>query len=206
VNPKATPTRRRGADLEDALLDAAWEVLVEDGYRGFTYEAIAARAGTSRPVLYRRWPQRDLLARAAITRHWRQHPLVVPDTGSLREDALAMLRTAVVGRASLITMLSTQLLDYFRDSGTSFDELRTSFREPGAPTVFTRIVERAVARGELPGMPHPQRVVDLPFQLLQHDLVMTMRPTPEETLVEIVDDVWLPLLGVRSGPARDPSG
>jgi len=49
-------TRRRGAELEAALLDAAWDELQAVGYAGLTMEAVADRAGTSRAVLYRRWP------------------------------------------------------------------------------------------------------------------------------------------------------
>jgi AcrR family transcriptional regulator len=61
-------TRRRGEALEDALLDAAWDELVEVGYGRFTIDGVAARAGTSRPVIYRRWPVRSDLAIAAVRR------------------------------------------------------------------------------------------------------------------------------------------
>jgi AcrR family transcriptional regulator len=64
-------SRRRGQALDDALLDAAWDELVERGYGRFTIEAVAARAGTSRPVIYRRWPTRSDLAIAAIRHHGR---------------------------------------------------------------------------------------------------------------------------------------
>lgn len=192
----APATRRRGAALEAAILDAAWEVLVEQGYHAFTYEAVAARAGTSRPVLYRRWATRDAMARAALTRYWRQRPLVVPDTGSLREDAITMLRGVVAGRFDLMMLVAVRLIDYFRESGTSFDDLREGFRAPGEPTVFDRIVTQAVARGDLPDVPRAQRVIDLPFHLLREEMLMTMKPASDEVIEEIVDDVWLPLLGV----------
>ena len=88
-------TRRRGAALEAAILDAAWEVLREAGYAGFTFEAIAARAGTSRPVLYRRWTGRQALLVATLRQLWRSKPFEGPDTGSLRGDALAFLMQAI---------------------------------------------------------------------------------------------------------------
>jgi AcrR family transcriptional regulator len=187
-------SRRRGSRLEDALLDAAWDVLVEHGYPGFTYEAIAARAGTSRPVLYRRWPHRDDLVLATLARFWRSQPITVPDTGSLRDDAIAFLRNADAGRTRMITLMSVQLMDYFRDTGTSFGDLREALRTPGEPTAFEQIVARAVERGELPDVPRSPRVVNLPFDLLRHDVILTMRRVPDESIVEIVDDVWLPLL------------
>ncbi|NED84690.1 TetR family transcriptional regulator, partial [Streptomyces sp. SID11233] len=58
------------------------------------------------------------------------------------------------------------------------------------------LVARAVARGELPDVPRPARVLDLPFELMRHDMLMEMRALPEEKIVEIVDVVWLPLLGM----------
>ncbi|MFZ2625286.1 MAG: helix-turn-helix domain-containing protein, partial [Propionibacterium sp.] len=60
--------RRRGPALEAALLDAAWQVLLEVGYDELTFEAVAAVAGTSRAVLYRRWPAKPELVRAAAVR------------------------------------------------------------------------------------------------------------------------------------------
>lgn len=172
-------------------------MLTEQGYAGFTYEAIAARAGTSRPVLYRRWPHRDELLLATLQRHWVERPVEVPDTGSLRGDALGFLRNAVAERGRLISLVSVQLADYFRSTGSSYSELRDRLRPPGTPTGFDVIIRRAVARGELPDVPRSARVVNVPFDLLRHDMLMTLRPVPDEAIIEIVDDVWLPLLGVR---------
>ncbi|MEV4362783.1 TetR/AcrR family transcriptional regulator [Nonomuraea sp. NPDC049625] len=197
-------SRRRGSELEGAILDAAWDVLIEHGYHGFTYEAVAARAGTSRPVLYRRWPQRDDLLLATLTRFWQ--PIAVPDTGSLRDDAIGFLRNANADRAPTITFMSVQLADYFRDAGTSFGELRRTLLPPGQATAFETIVAHAVGRGELPDVPRPSRVVNLPFDLLRHDLLTTMRAVPDESIVEIVDEVWLPLLGTRPRPQAPRPG
>jgi AcrR family transcriptional regulator len=187
-------TRRRGAKLEDAILDAAWEVLIGQGYPGFTYEAIAARAGTSRPVLYRRWPQRDDLLLATLTKFWWSQPIELPDTGALRDDAIGFLRNADSARAHVLTLISVQLMDYFRDSGSSLSELRDKIRDPSRPNSLETIVARAVERGEVPDRPRPARVVSLPFDLLRHEMLMTMRPVPDEVITGIVDDIWLPLL------------
>ncbi|WP_433606205.1 TetR/AcrR family transcriptional regulator [Dactylosporangium sp. CA-139114] len=192
-------TRRRGTDLEDAILDAAWEVLNEHGYEGFTFEAIAARAGTSRPVLYRRWPQRDDLLLATLRKHWTAAPIEVPDTGSLRDDAVGVLTNADGSRSHWITIVSVLLVDYFRETGQSFSDLRAAMRPPGLATPFERLVARAVERGDLPAAPRSPRVVNLPFDLLRHEMLMTLRPIPPEVIAEIIDDVWLPLLSATTG-------
>ena len=85
-------TRRRGEALESALLDAAWDELQQAGYAGLTFEAVAERAGTSRAVLYRRWRNRADLVVAAMRRHRPMLSGEIPDTGSLRDDVLTVLR------------------------------------------------------------------------------------------------------------------
>jgi len=59
------PMRRRGDHLEHALLAATWEELLAVGYANLTMDGVAARAHTSKPVLYRRWPTRPELVLAA---------------------------------------------------------------------------------------------------------------------------------------------
>jgi hypothetical protein len=86
-------------------------------------------------------------------------------------------------------------VDYFRDTGTSFSEMLDTLRTPGQATPFDTMVTRAVERGELPDIPRSTRVVNLPFDLFRHDVLMTLRPLPDDSIHEIVDEIWLPLLG-----------
>ena len=187
-------TRRRGDELENAILDAAWTQLVEAGYPGFTFEAIAARAGTSRPVLYRRWARREELLTATLRKFWFSQPIKAPDTGSLRQDMIDFLRNANAGRSGFITILSVQLMEYFRDTGTSFSDLRDMVRGARTTSGADEIIARAIARGDLPDGRVPERVISLPFDLARHEWFMTMRAIPEQTLIDIVDVIWLPLL------------
>lgn len=186
------PPRRHGAQLEAALLDAAWGVLLERGYDGFTYEAVAERASTSRPVLYRRWPDRQSLLLATLRAHWT--PVPIPDTGSLRGDALRFLTDLGNAREQHVTLLTVQLGEYFAVSGTTPGDLRTELRTTETVRPCAVIVERAVARGELSPGERPARMVDLPFDLVRHEVLMTRAPIHPSALVEIVDTLWIPLL------------
>src|SRR4051812_5544685 len=105
----SAPQRRRGAALEKALLDAAWAELNDHGYDEFTIDAVAARAATSRAVLYRRWPGKPELVHAALVNAVGDHPVAAPDTGSLRGDVIALLRQANRRRARLAVILFTRL-------------------------------------------------------------------------------------------------
>jgi len=55
-----------------------------------------------------------------------------------------------------------------------------------------------VRRGELRALPSSERVRSLPVDLLRHDLLMTLEQIPDDTIVQIVDDVYLPLLHAAS--------
>ena len=61
------------AELDDAILEAACDVLAAQGYRGFSFDAVARAAGTTRPAIYRRWEKREDLLLAALDHIMRVH-------------------------------------------------------------------------------------------------------------------------------------
>ena len=185
-------TRRRGAELEGAILDAGWDQLLADGYAGFTFEAIADRAQTGKAVLYRRWPSKEKLLLAVITQHHLDGSQDLPDTGSLREDVLELLRSRNAIGDHIAALLSAILGAHFDDSRVTIAELRRQVLEEHGPTLRA-IVQRAVERGEIPGPTVPERITSLPFELFRSELIMRFDRVPDETLVDIVDTAFMPL-------------
>jgi AcrR family transcriptional regulator len=186
--------RRRGQELEDAILDAAWAQLQTAGYAGFTVEAVAERAGTSRPVVYRRWPERDDLVGAAIAHELGRDRIATPDTGSLRGDVIEVLVRANEARSRLIPMLSVLIGSYFTVGGPSFADIRARAFDQRPRGAFDEILDRGIARGEVdPGRVTP-RVRTVAFDLFRHDLIMTLKPLSEQEIVQIVDEIFLPLV------------
>jgi AcrR family transcriptional regulator len=189
-----TPARRRrGDELEGALLTAAWAELQEGGYAALTYDAVAARAGTSKPVLYRRWPTKADLVVAAMHHAGLFARRELPDTGTLREDVLTSLRNFNDSRADFITAISVYMANIASDTGLSPAELRDRLlgERAGSGTV---LMTRAVARGEIPERERSAGLITMPFDLFRHDLLLTLQRVPEARILEIVDDLWLPLL------------
>jgi AcrR family transcriptional regulator len=185
--------RRRGAVLEKALLDAAWEELADNGYARFTMDAVVKRAGTSPTVLYRRWSDRDALVRATIAHILRKHILEVPDTGSLREDVLTLMREISATRLQLVTVMSVNLASYYQETGTTPGDLfdpTTTGRKEAVDVLFDRAVERGEIKPEL----LTERIKSLPFDLLRHEFLATFAPVPDHVLEEIVDTIFLPLV------------
>jgi AcrR family transcriptional regulator len=192
--------RRRGKALEDALLDAAWSELREGGYARFTIEAVAARAHTSRPVLYRRWPNRAELAVAAIRHILHKHPVDAPDTGNVRDDLIALLQQLSKNRAVFAVFFSLQMSEYFSETNTSPADLRMSVLQGGHSQIDV-VLARGVDRGEVDQNKLTPRIASLLPDLVRHEFLMTLKPVPNVVIAEFVDDIFLPL--VRPKPARE---
>lgn len=189
----SVPQRRRGAALQTALLDAAWEELVARGYDNFTFESVAQRAQTSRAVLYRRWTSKAELVRAAIGHVGQQETVTIPDTGSLRDDMVELLHRANRSRSRIGITLTLQLSGYYAETGTSLAELRSTVIS-GHGTAVETIISRAVERGEIDAANLTSRVAGVPFDLYRHELLMTLKPVPGEVIAEIVDEIFIPLV------------
>ncbi|WP_377273270.1 TetR/AcrR family transcriptional regulator [Peterkaempfera sp. SMS 1(5)a] len=190
--PRAT--RRRGAELEQAILQAAAEELLEAGYQNLTMDGVAARAGTAKNVIYRRWPNRAALCVAAYRRMLPSSPADAPDTGDLRSDALAMLTRANNRLSSPVGRILRELLADIQTDPERIRELRDQVGQLSAGPWLT-VLARAVARGEAhPGALVP-RVATVAVDLLRNEYVIhgaTAVPAP--VLAEIVDQVFLPLV------------
>lgn len=185
--------RRRGAVLEAAILEVTWEELREAGYGALTFDAVASRAGTSRPVLARRWPNRADLALAAIRHRMATHPLNVPDLGNVRDELIEFLKQSVARGWPFAMMFASQMGDYFRETNSNPHQLRSAVASVEENIIFN-ILHRAVQRGEVDGRKLTPMIVRLPKDMLFNSALMTIKPVSEETIVEIIDTIFLPLV------------
>ena len=195
-------TRRRGAALEEAILRAAVDELTESGFAGLTMDRVAKRAGTNKNAIYRRWPDRLALGVAA----YRELTTAIepPDTGGLRDDVLEMLRRANRHWSSPLGMILRELMAAAGGAQNFVAQLpEQSADAMTAPWLI--ILGRAVARGEAsPESLHP-RVATVAMVLLRNEFVTRGVPTaPDEALIEIVDEVYLPLVRNRGGQEPKP--
>jgi AcrR family transcriptional regulator len=188
--PRAT--RRRGATLEQALLDAAWTELQESGYSKLAMERVAERAGTSRAVIYRRWRNRAELVVAAMRYHQPVYSGSMQDTGTLRGDVLVLLRRALariteIGPGTVLGLLN----DMLSDDG-AFDQTLNELTRSGGEAMGG-ILARAAARGEVRENISP-RIARLPIDLLRYELFLTHQTPSPATMEQLVDEIFLPLV------------
>ena len=193
--PEHVRRRRRGPQLESALLEAAWNELVEVGFAGLTMESVAARAQTGVAVLYRRWANKDELVLAAIEHYGRSHPIEIPDTGTLRGDLLGLLTAMSMARATFMAVsaaagFSGLLASTGLTPGQAREKMLDDQRIRGDQIIY----RRAHDRGEIDLDRIPPAVLAMPFDLVRHDLFMTLEPVNPARITSIVDEIFLPLV------------
>jgi len=102
--------RPRSAEAEQAIREAAAELLSERGIGGFSVEAVAARAGVAKTTIYRRWPTKEQLVVAVVAGLKAPADVAAPGE-SVRADLLHVLRdTARYDRSGRWTRLMNRLL------------------------------------------------------------------------------------------------
>ncbi len=187
-------TRRRGTELEHALLTAAWDELIDNGYENLTLDSVAERAMTSRPVISRRWSDRRDLVIAAV-QHWAEHnPLPVPDTGSLRGDLLSYLEEKSVKRAELIVVFGVRFAAFVAENRDAAEHLGELMAQSQG---LDEIWQRAANRGEVDPTTLTPRLRSLPFDLVSAELARTHQALARAAIEEILDTIVLPLVTGR---------
>ena len=191
----ATRGRPRDPRRRDAILRAAVCLVAEVGYDRMTVEALAARAGVSKPTIYRRWPggKKEIVLDAIRAKHEAADAL--PDHGSLRGDLLALL-TTMVEHMDEDAHLAAGVISRLRES----EELAALMREEiiaQGHCRIDRLLDRAVARGELSADARVTPVFhDIAGSILFTRTVVMGEPADPAFLEELVDHVLLPVLNV----------
>ena len=145
----AAPTRSgrpRRTETTTAILDAALGLWMERGYHSVSIDAVAARAGVSKPTIYRRWPNRQQLLVAVSQRF--VPPGEVADLGSFRAEVAAFLRERadLYGNAGIRRILASAVAASSEDE--DFHRAIQPFLDR-FPAGMRTIIQRGIARGDV---------------------------------------------------------
>jgi len=186
----------RGERLVKKVLEVVLEELARVGYGALSIEEVALQAGVNKTTIYRRWPTKAELVQAACL-ELADEISVSPDTGSLREDLLEMLRgfRAFLESArgqSLSRMVLAEGLD------SEISRLARAVRDAkdAAPK---RVIARAIQRGELPRGSDADLILHTLTGAIQHKVMFLGEHLSDRQLAQLVD---LVLLGATQGGAR----
>ncbi|MGW2859563.1 TetR/AcrR family transcriptional regulator [Streptomyces sp. NPDC001205] len=184
--------RRRGEELESAILLATLDELAEVGYAALTMERVATRARTGKAAVYRRWSSRAQLVVDAC-KLGKISDVGLPDTGELRADVLGLMRQMSAKMASPLGDIMRGLLGEMTRDPELAELIRQRVHTVG-PSTIQVVLERAVERGEVEPWVLASRRASVATDLLRNHFLMFGAPVDDEVLTEIVDDVYLPLI------------
>jgi AcrR family transcriptional regulator len=198
LTPAATTTARpgspsRGSAREQAILDAAMELVVEIGYDRITMDAVSARAQASKATMYRRWPGKAELIAEGLRRRCEGEAACLPDTGSLRGDLAAAVAQMAEGLAGDQGALFLGLLEAVRDD----EVLRGLFQQQAtrrSGEVSATVLGRAAGRGEALRAVDGPLVIQVAFAQMLMTTLMTGMPPVAAAQRCLVDDILVPLL------------
>ena len=196
ANDVATEVHRAGRPRdegrEQAILEAAIDLLAEVGYEAMSIEAVAMRARSSKATIYRRWPGKGELVAEAMRR--RTEPVLedLPDTGGLRGDLLGLAERMFAGINGADGGLMCGLAVAVR-SDPQFGQLLAAHTYDQKLRSMAEVVSRAEARGEIPPGADPRLILQVaPGVALFHQ--MSGEPLDAAFAEFLVDRVLIPLL------------
>jgi AcrR family transcriptional regulator len=159
--------RPRSRQTNKAILKAAAEIVIATGLAEMTIEGVAERAGVGKASIYRRWPTKGALAfEAVVDAILAAEP--TPDTGSLEGD-LARVAESWVRLSN--APRGGRTLAHFIAEIQSDPDLAVAWRERFVNRIRKErrpIIERAIARGEIPAGSDPELIMDLLYGPLYH--------------------------------------
>jgi AcrR family transcriptional regulator len=166
------------------VLKAAVQELVDVGYAGLTMEGIARRADVNKTTLYRRWGTReDLLVEAFLEQGQERVP--IPDTGSFREDLLAIARAVAANSTSpSVEAVIRAVASQPRDSAL-LEASRQFWVERFA--LDGQVVARAIQRGDAAAETDPKTLIEAILGPIYFRVLLTGERPDDDFVVQIVD-------------------
>ncbi|MEU6184599.1 TetR/AcrR family transcriptional regulator [Nocardia sp. NPDC047038] len=189
TKPRPHTGRRRNDAARRAILDAAADLLARSGGTAVSVADIALRAGVSKQTIYRWWPSKGAVLLEAM-REWANNSAPDPDTGTLRGDLLVFLTATFIGVAtpSTTALLRTVLAEAQTDPTTT--ALLADFADDRR-AVLSCILNRGVARGELPSDADLELLTDQIYGVLWYRLAVTRTPLDKEIAARLIDSLRL---------------
>jgi AcrR family transcriptional regulator len=188
------PSGPRAEAREQAILDAALELLIEVGYDRLSMDALAERAHAGKATIYRRWSGKaQVVAEAVLRMKGEGASAPFASTGSLRGDLLAALDQIACSATDVDAAIIAGVMSAMRTDPELAELVRAQILD-SKKGEFNGIIERAVRRGELPQGGSAELVEEVISALLINRLVIRDLPIDEEFSTHVVDDVVLPLL------------
>jgi AcrR family transcriptional regulator len=190
--------RKRDPNRDPEILDAALAVLGETGYEGMTMEMVAARAKAGKGTMYRRWRSKiELVTEAVIHLAKRSQidPELLPDTGGLRSDLMAIFKRLPDEAADPNLKVLAALTTMSALNPALADSVNKAFIEPWF-AVYQTLIRRAIARGEVSPKIDLAIVSQIVPSMAAYRSLILRKPLDNKFLKSLIDGVLLPALSI----------
>jgi len=182
-------TRKRGrpaggsVEVVAAIVDTTLAQLGAVGYAALSIDDIARAAKVNKSTIYRRWPTKADLVIAAVVAN-PDHGGQLEPSGRLRDDLVALLRDKArcvsSPRQRAITLAISAL-----DSSVKAALLQELRRR--RYTMPVDVIERAIARGELPDDTNASLLAELLIAPLFYRALVLREPVSRQVIEKTVD-------------------
>jgi len=187
------------------ILEAALDVLADEGYDGMTIDMVAARARAGKATLYRRWPSKtELVLDAVACMKSSDIDLAdLPDTGTLRGDLLAQIKPPSIKDGERKMRVMAGLVSLLARNPNLVEVANQAIMAPRAE-VNRVLIQRAIDRGEVAADVDIELVSLITPSVISYRMMMLRKPIDREFLVALLDTVVLPALGLGAAAAPAP--
>jgi AcrR family transcriptional regulator len=189
--PRQAPSPSRGRPRDPrtraAILAAARTLLERGGLTAVTIEAIAAKAGVSRPTIYRYWPNAPAVAMAAFL-----EASGAPAAGKTSRSPLAALRAQLHGVADAFAAPAGRSVAAMVAAAQSETELAKAFRNEFITSnrdAARLLLERCIAEQLVAPPADIDLALDLVFGPLFYRLLMGHAPITRGFVDQLLDAV-----------------
>ena len=186
--PVRKPGRPPSQAARQAVLDAAWRILMDEGLGRLTIERVAAESGVSKPTIYRSWTNAQELAMAAF--------LAQPDTDVAQPRTLSARRTIQAHLGGVIHAFAThrgRQITLTMASADPESELAKAFRNQvilKSRETGRRLIEAGIAAGEVRFASSIETVLDMVYGPLFYRLLAGHQPLTDAFAQQLVDTVF----------------
>lgn len=187
VASAARPGRPRSEKTRLAILDAAADLLLSNGFSEATIEAIAARAGVSKVTIYKWWPSRGAVAIDAYFHRFVQ-TTIFPDSGNTVVDITTQVLHLIETFRGRAGEVMAELLGQAQLDPALSDVLRERWLQPRR-AFSTAVLQRGIDRGEIRSDVTVSIVLDEIYGPVYFRLMTRLHPLTDEFATELVQNV-----------------
>ncbi|MCM3174793.1 MULTISPECIES: TetR/AcrR family transcriptional regulator [unclassified Paenibacillus] len=180
--------RPRNVETQNAILTAAYELLLEHGFAAVTIEKIAERAQVSKATIYKWWPNKGAVIMDGYM-HEATARLPVPDTGSVFED----IQLHASNLARFLTSREGKVITEIIGEGQSDPglavEYQTRYIQPRRREAWG-IIEKGVERGDLKPDCDIALCIDLVYGSIFYRMLVSGEPMEDGYVNRVVTSLF----------------